>query len=234
MYDSRWFCARKFGVSLWGKNSDWETAKQLDLRRWRERTEFQNKEFSIVTSYLFGWRGQQGYRGTSWGAVNPATKRLSVSIPTRDEKHFAFADYHASTKCTTVLHTCLAVTKSAACICDAFRARLNTLFVQSVQSITQHTRFQLHTFVFTPTLLQHYILFCEEVVSSVTSGFRRSVNESALFWDVTQRILAIADVSEPIGSIFKGQVVEDECLYSPPVFCAHFSPSIPFFSSFSL
>jgi hypothetical protein len=133
--------------------------------------------------------------------------------PHARRKHFAFADHHVSTKCTTVLHTCAAVTKSAACICDAFRARLNTLSVQSVPSATQHTKSQLHTFLFTSTLLQHYVPFSEAVAAFVTPGFRRGVNESSHFWDFTQGTLVIADVSEqPIGSIFKGQAVGDECL----------------------
>jgi len=90
---------------------------------------------------------------------------------------------------------------------------LNTLFVQRVPSITQHTKFEMHTVLFTQTLLQHYISFSEEVTAVVTSCFCRSVKESSLFWHFEQRILVIAGVSEqPIGSIFKGQAVEDECL----------------------
>jgi len=156
--------------------------------------------------------------------------------PYEIRKHFALADHHASTKCSTVLHTCVAVTKSDACICGAFRARLNTLFVQSVPRITQDTKFQLHALAFTPTLLQHYILFCEEIVSSVTSGFRRGVNKSSLFWDVTQRKLVISDVSKPIGSIFKVKQSKTNAYRArlSSVFIFHSNPfSLLFFHTFS-
>ena len=191
--------------------------------RWRERTEFQNKEFSIVTSYLFGWRGQRGYRGTSWGAVNPATKHFSVSIPTRYENTWPLLIITRQQNATQIF--------TRACICGAFGARLNALFVQLVPSITQLTKFQLHTFVFTPTLLQHYILFCEELVSSVTSGFHRGVNESSLFWDVTQRILVISDVSEPICSIFKVKESKTNA-YRARMSSVFIFLSIPFFFFF--
>ena len=36
------------------------------------------------------------------------------------------------------------------------------------------------------------------------SGFRRDVNQISLFWDLTQRLLVITDVSrQPFGPIFK-------------------------------
>jgi hypothetical protein len=77
----------------------------------------------------------------------------------------------------------------------------------------QHAEFLLHTSAFTPKLLQCYIVWYQEAVSTVASGFPSGINESTIFWDFTQGRLVIADVSgHPIGSIFKGQAVEDECL----------------------
>ena len=56
---------------------------------------------------------------------------------------------------------------------------------------------------------------CPRVLSCLRHGARTS-----LLWDVTQRTLVVTDVSvQPIGAIFKGEVVLLECFMKCLEYC---------------